>query len=192
MSSAVLISTAITVALALTGYLATYLNNLRLAQRQERLTRISRQLSDLYGPLLALADSNHQVYQELVRRHTRPSGNSPFRDATPPTEEEKTEWRLWFTTVFMPINRRIYELVVSKADLLIEDDMPEVLLRFCSHAAGYEITIRRWESGDYSEHLSFIGYPEEIRTYANDSFRLLKHEQNKLIRWEGSTATSEA
>jgi hypothetical protein len=176
MSSAAAFSAAITVALALIGYLATYTNNLRLSQRQERLTRVSRQLSDFYGPLLALSNSNHQVYQELLQRHTRPSGNPPFRDVTPPTEQEKLEWRLWFPTVFAPINRRIYELIVSKADLLIEDDMPEVLLQFCSHAAGYEITLKRWEAGDYSEHLSFIGYPAEIRAYATESFRLLKHE----------------
>jgi hypothetical protein len=40
-----MIAVAVTVALAFAGFAATHLNGLRLAQRQERLTRVNRQLS---------------------------------------------------------------------------------------------------------------------------------------------------
>ncbi|MGW3123595.1 hypothetical protein ACWDBW_41915 [Streptomyces sp. NPDC001107] len=41
-------ATAVTIAVAFVGYLATYLNNLPLSQRQERLSRVNRQLSEFY------------------------------------------------------------------------------------------------------------------------------------------------
>lgn len=37
-----------TVGLAFVGYMATYLNGLRLGQRQARLVRINQQLSEFY------------------------------------------------------------------------------------------------------------------------------------------------
>ncbi|MFG2593666.1 hypothetical protein [Streptomyces sp. NPDC048438] len=44
-----MITVVVTIALAFTGYVATYLSGLRLAQRQERLARLNRQLSDFVG-----------------------------------------------------------------------------------------------------------------------------------------------
>jgi hypothetical protein len=41
----------VTVAPAFAGCLATYLNGLRLAQRQARLARVSLRLRQFYGPL---------------------------------------------------------------------------------------------------------------------------------------------
>ncbi|MFC9748962.1 hypothetical protein [Streptomyces niveus] len=64
-----MIATAITVGLALLGYVATYLNSLRLSQRQERLSRLNRQLSDLYGPLFALTESNSRTYSAFMDPH---------------------------------------------------------------------------------------------------------------------------
>jgi hypothetical protein len=69
-------------------------------------------------------ESNYQIYREFLRTHLRTIGKSAFEDSTPPTDEEKHDWRLWMTTVFMPTNRRLYELVVTQADLLIEEDVP--------------------------------------------------------------------
>ena len=44
----------VSVLVALIGYVVKYFNDLRLAQRKDRLDRVSHQLSDLYGPLFAL------------------------------------------------------------------------------------------------------------------------------------------
>jgi hypothetical protein len=54
----------------------------------------------------------------------------------------------------MPGNRRIHELILSKADPLVENDMPQVLLVFCGHVLAYEVVLTRWEEGDFSEHTS--------------------------------------
>ena len=52
MTDAFFVTTAVTILLAFTGYLATYFNNLRLAQRNQRLERVSKQLGELSGPPL--------------------------------------------------------------------------------------------------------------------------------------------
>jgi hypothetical protein len=60
------LTSSVTVLLAFTGYVASYLYNLRLAQRKNRLERVTRQLSDLYGPLLALVSAGASSWIRLV------------------------------------------------------------------------------------------------------------------------------
>lgn len=59
----------VTVFLALIGYLYT----LFLARRKDRLKRINRQLSDLYGPLYALSRTGAYVWTSFRSQH-RPQG----------------------------------------------------------------------------------------------------------------------
>ncbi|PRX98103.1 hypothetical protein [Allonocardiopsis opalescens] len=172
----------VTIGLAFAGYVATYINGLRLAQRQERLARVNRQLSDLYGPLFALSESSRRTFDAFKERHARPGGVSPFAHETPPTEEELAEWRLWVTTVFLPNNRAMRDLVVRHADLLTEAEMPPLLLQLCAHVSGYEVTAARWAQGDYAEHLSVVWFPtDELGPYAREEFSKLKREQERLL-----------
>lgn len=172
----------VAIGLAFVGYVATYLNGVRLAQRQERLSRVNQQLSDFYGPLLALTQVNERIFGAFAERHARPGGVSVFQDATPPTEEELRDWRLWVTTVFLPNIRAMRDLVVGHADLLMEAEMPPLLLDLCAHVSGYEITAARWAEGDYAEHLSVVHFPAEaISDYARQGFGRLKAEQASLL-----------
>ncbi|MCX4987731.1 MULTISPECIES: hypothetical protein [unclassified Streptomyces] len=172
----------LTVGLAFIGYLATYLNGLRLTQRQARLARVNLQLSDFYGPLFALMEANSRVYDTFSEMFARPDGRDPFDHETPPTEEELTRWRTWATTVFIPNIRAMRDVVVTKADLLIEEAMPPALLQLCAHVAGYEITAARWAEGGYEDHLSLIPFPGmELREYTRDRFTRLKSEQAGLL-----------
>ncbi|MEU9362403.1 hypothetical protein AB0D35_30560 [Streptomyces sp. NPDC048301] len=175
-----------TIGLAFTGYIATYLNGLRLSQRQERLARVNRQLSDFYGPLFALTEANSRSFQAFKERNARPGGISPFDHETPPTEEELAEWRLWVTTVFLPNIRAMRDLVIRNADLLRESAMPPILLQLCAHVSGYEITAARWERGDFDQHLSVVSFPsEEIAGYARQGFAHLKEQQARLLGRRG-------
>ena len=54
---------------AVLGYFVTYGTNLRLAQRKDRLERINQQLSEFYGPLLALTQSSGQSWQAFRKRY---------------------------------------------------------------------------------------------------------------------------
>ncbi|MGW7465338.1 hypothetical protein ACWGJT_11630 [Streptomyces xantholiticus] len=177
----------VTVGLALVGYLATYLNGVRLAQRQARLARVNLQLSDFYGPLFALMEANSRTYDSFSERYARPDGRDPFDHDIPPTEHELAEWRTWATTVFIPNIQAMRDVVVTKADLLIEQEMPAALLQLCAHVSGYEITAARWAQGRYEEHLSVVSFPgRELRDYTRERFTRLKKEQAVLL---GQTAT---
>ncbi|NUO60009.1 MAG: hypothetical protein HOV78_25370 [Hamadaea sp.] len=175
-------SVIVTVGLAFVGYLMTYLNGLRLAQRQARLARINQQLSDLYGPLFALIEANLRIYDAFLAKHGRPDGRSPFDGEAPATEEALAGWRTWATTAFIPNIRAMRDVVVARADLLIEEQMPAVLLQLCAHVSGYEITAGRWAEGDYDERTSVVAWPgKELRLYISERFTHLKSEQARLL-----------
>jgi hypothetical protein len=179
-SNEVAITTIVTLALALGGYLVTYLNNLRLAQRQEQLARVNRQLSDLYGPLFALTQASDQLFEKFKEIY-RPLEDLTSKRADP-FAEELAVWRLWATTAFAPKNRKLYDIVTANADLLIEDTMPAPLVQLCAHVTAFEITLKQWEESDYSDHLAIIPYPGEgLRTYSRNSFNYLKARQAKLL-----------
>lgn len=172
----------VTVGLAVAGYLATYVNGVRLAQRQARLARVNVQLSEFYGPLFAIMEANSRIYDSFSERYARPDGRDPFDHDVPPTEGELAQWRTWATTVFIPNIQAMRDVVVGKADLLIEQEMPPALLQLCAHVSGYEITAARWAQGDYEEHLSGIPFPgRELQEYTRERFTRLKNEQAALL-----------
>jgi hypothetical protein len=67
------VTVAVSVVLALAGYLATYAYDLRLARRKDQLERVNEQLSDFYGPLLALVDAGRASWRGF-RTLYRPGG----------------------------------------------------------------------------------------------------------------------
>ena len=178
------------VAAAVIGYFVTYLTNLRLAQRNDRLERINRQLSEFYGPLLALTRSSGQSWQAFRQRY-RPTGSESFwKCDPPPTKEDAIAWRLWMTTVFVPVHQRMMELVLNRADLIEEPDMPSCLLALCAHVNGYQAILKEWETGEISiereDNISVVNFPgQELAEYAAAAFSRLKAEQADLL---GSTA----
>jgi hypothetical protein len=178
------------VAAAVIGYFVTYLTNLRLAQRNDRLERINRQLSEFYGPLLALTRSSGQSWQAFRQRYRPPGSESFWKSDPPPTKEDAIAWRLWMTTVFVPVHQRMMELVLNRADLIEEPDMPSCLLALCAHVNGYQAILKEWETGEISiereDNISVVNFPgQELAEYAAAAFSRLKAEQADLL---GSTA----
>jgi hypothetical protein len=180
MSATLLITTTATVLVAFAGFLATYLNNLRLSQRQERLARLNKQMSDLYGPLFAVTGTLDIAWRTF--RSNYRVGVSYFHDETSEaTEAEKEAWRSWMINVFAPHNERLYELIVNHTDLLIEDTMPDALLQLCAHALAWRVVFYQWENNDYSTYEALVVYPEKLIPYAQESFVRLKREQAELL-----------
>ena len=178
--------TLIGVLVAAVGYVVKHASDLRLAQRNDRLERINRQLSLFYGPLLALTHSSEESWAAFRRRY-RPGGEESFwRLGPPPTREDVLVWRLWMTTVFMPVSERITQLVIEHSDLIEEPEMPPCLLAVCAHVAGYQAVIKQWESDDVSlareDNLSLVNFPgQELAAYAATRFGQLKAEQAALL-----------
>jgi hypothetical protein len=178
---------------AVIGYFVTYVTNLRLAQRNDRLERINQQLSEFYGPLLALTRSSGQSWQAFRKRY-RPGGGSFWKSDPPLTVEAAAAWRLWMTTVFVPVHQQMMELVLNRAHLIEEPDMPPCLLTLCAHVNGYQAILKEWETGEISiereDNVSIVNFPgDELAAYAAAAFSRLKAEQAELL---GSNATSDA
>jgi hypothetical protein len=177
------------VLLAFVGYVVKYVNDLRLAQRKDRLDRVNRQLSELYGPLYALNAADSRLWSEFMHLHAPKSQAFWSLTGKPPTDEQAEAWRLWMTTVFMPLNREMRNAVVDHADLLRDSDgMPKCLLDLCAHVAGYETVLERWRSGNFDTHkardnVSVINFPvSELASYIDAAYLELKREQNALLR----------
>lgn len=165
---------------AIIGLFISYWSNLRLARRKDQLERVDDQLREFYGPMLALVSASGGSWEILWDKY-RP-GDREYWDANP-TSEQAEAWRRWMSVVFMPLNRQMRDLIVNKAHLLEETEMPACLLKVCTHVSAYEPILERWSNGDFSEHAPEIPYPRsEIEPYAKNSFTKLKSRRGELLR----------
>jgi hypothetical protein len=165
--------------------------NLRLARRKDCLERINRQLGEFYGPLHALNMAAMRAWTELQQRHALWGADVFFTeaeaDAMPRfTAAEAETWRLWMTDVFMPLNRRMVEIVVNHADLLIETSIPQCLQDLCAHVVCFEAVLGRWQaeespSSERCDNKSVILFPETLAPYVEDRFIRLKRDQARLL-----------
>jgi hypothetical protein len=166
---------------ALVGVFGAYFYNTALARRKDRLDRVNRQLSEFYGPLLASVAASTRSW-EAFRSRYRPGGSYWDRDPSP-TQEEAEAWRLWMTEVFVPLNERVAELVVTKADLLVSHDMPPCLLDLVAHVESYRAVLASWGKGNFRENTAPFNYPQPaLQRYAEACFSDLKAEQEGLLR----------
>jgi hypothetical protein len=163
-----------------------------LANREARLERINAQLKLLYGPLYALTHASNRSWKAF-RATCRPGG-AFFGGHPPPTEGELREWRLWMTTVFMPLNLDMEKLVLSNMDLLVGDKIDDSLVELCAHVQAYKTVMVRWEQSDFSIHHAPMNFPsEEVREYVSINYASLRREQQSLLaltletRAEGGT-----
>jgi hypothetical protein len=188
MSEAVIAASA-AICIAVLGALLSYVNNRRLQRRQARLERLNAQLREFYGPLYATFQAQRIAHLRFVNT-LRPGSSTLFAPDVPPLNDEELRlWRLWAQSAHQHRSSRAYEVIISKAHLLIEDEMPPCLLKFCAHKAGYDVLIERWTQHDYTEHLSVVRHPgDELHNYLQQSFTRLKREQaRELEATQGST-----
>ena len=170
----------VTISLALLGYFVTYLNNLRLAKRADKLRFITTQIDELYGPLYVITQTGQILFQALNAQGMK-QGRLIINQDAPDSAEDISEWRIWVEDVFQPLYEQLDQIIIQKAHLIIEDEMPQCLKRFLAHTAGYKAVIKKWQLGDFTESSSVIHYPVEIEDYAEKSYLMLKAKQKKLI-----------
>ena len=176
-----LTTTIVTIALAVLGYLAKYFNDIKIANRKDKLDRINRQLKEFYGPLLGLMSSSSSSWIKF-RKTYRTNVKAYFDIENPPSEKDKEIWRNWMKTIFIPINEKAYDIIIKNSDLIIEDEFPKCFKDFCAHVETYRPVLNKWNENDFTEHTSLLNYPIEVLNYVEKSFRKLKEEQNQLIK----------
>jgi hypothetical protein len=164
----------LTVVLAFVGYLTTFLSARMLARRKDKLDLVNRRLNEFYGPLYVASQAGNIAYHSLLQKQGK-TQSFPILDG------EMKEWMLWMTTIFMPLNDVREKVIIEKAHLIVEEQMPRCLLDFVTHVVGYKAVLAKWSEGDYAERRSTIGWPPEFDAYVERSYQALKAEQTKLL-----------
>jgi hypothetical protein len=164
----------LTILLALVGYLATFMSAQVLARRKDKLDLVNRRLNEFYGPLYVASQAGNIAYRSLLNRMGK-------AQSFPILDSEMKEWMLWMTTIFMPLNDEREKIIIKKAYLIIEEQMPQCLLDFVTHVVGYKAVMARWAEGDYTERRSTIGWPPEFDLYVERSYAALKAQQTYLL-----------
>jgi hypothetical protein len=180
--TAAAITASAAICVAVLGALLSYLYTRRQERRKARLERLNAQLQEFYGPLYAIFEANRIAHLEFVK--TLREGTTTLFDENvePLNEDELRLWRLWAQSAHQHRSTPAYEVIINKAHLLIQDEMPPCLLQFCAHKAGYDVVIERWKQGDYTEHLSVVRHPgDALHEYLQHSFVALKRKQAEEI-----------
>ncbi|MGD0832308.1 MAG: hypothetical protein ABR907_15325 [Terracidiphilus sp.] len=164
----------LTVLLAFVGYLATFLSARVMARRKDKLELVNRRLNEFYGPLYVASQAGNIAYRSLLKKQGK-------TQSFPILDSEMKEWMLWMTTIFMPLNDVREKIIIEKAYLVVEEQMPHCLLDFVTHVVGYKAVLKKWEHDDLSERRSTIGWPPEFDIYVERSYAALKAEQTRLL-----------
>lgn len=164
----------LTIVLAFLGYIVSFMSNRMIARRADMLGLVNKRLNEFYGPLYVASEAGNIAYRSLLARLGKDQSN-PIQD------HELKEWMLWVNTIFMPLNDIREKIIIEKAYLIVEEQMPQCLLDFVTHVVGYKAVLAKWEDGDYSERRSTIGWPPEFDAYVQRSYAALKAEQTRLI-----------
>jgi hypothetical protein len=164
----------LTIALAFIGYLVTMFGSRMNARRRDKLRLVNKRLNEFYGPLYVASEAGNIAYRSLLKRQGK-------LQSDPITDEEMKEWMLWMKTIFMPLNDIREKIIIEKAYLIVEEQMPQCLLDFVTHVVGYKAVLSKWAEGDYTERRSTIGWPPEFDIYVKNSYAALKAEQTRLL-----------
>lgn len=164
----------LTIILAFLSYLMAFLSSRMMARRADMLKLVNMQLNEFYGPLYVAGQAGNIAYRSLLARQGK-------TQSYPILDSELKDWVLWMETIFMPLNDIREKIIIEKAHLIIEEEMPRCLLDFVTHVVGYKAIMARWAEGDYSERRSTIGWPPEFDAYVERSYKTLKAQQMALI-----------
>ncbi|WP_197281384.1 hypothetical protein [Micromonospora sp. NRRL B-16802] len=173
--TAAIIAASASIVVAVFAFLLNQYGQVRLERRQARLTRINSQLRDLYGPLNAMVDANERIWAALRQMHMPKSSERNPEGGNP-------EWQRWRDEVLQPANRRMSDLILAHADLVVEVEVPAPLRDFCAHVAAQEI-LRVAEFEEGVRERALIRHPGDAYvSYVRRTFANLKKEQAQLLR----------
>ena len=164
----------LTMIVAFAGYAITFLSAHMLARRRDKLELVNKRLNEFYGPLYVASQAGNIAYRSLLKKQGK-------TQSEPITDADLKDWVLWMRTIFIPLNEIREKIIIDKAHLIIEEQMPQCLLDFVTHVVGYKAVLAKWAEGNYSERRSTIGWPPEFDVYVKRSYAALKAEQSWLM-----------
>lgn len=149
-------------------------------RRLDQLNRVNDQLRLLYGPLHALSRAGDQSWLAFRKRH-RPQGAFWGVPGDPPTRADETAWRHWMKTVFMPLNLKMEELILTQAHLLEGASLDESMVLLCAHVESYKTVLQRWENQDFADHVAPVVFPERFPEEVTAVYATLRARQKELL-----------
>lgn len=165
----------------LIAVLAYWLNSLGETRRtvhRAKLEWVNSQLRELYGPLLVLTDVNETAWNEYKSRYL--TEGTQRRRPEVMTEQEKRRWKVWMSTVFAPAGLQMRDTIMRHGDLIIGNEMPKVVLDFCSHVSSLEVLLAEWNSSEEEEEVLVRHPGSEFVEYVRASYKHLKEVQSIL------------
>ena len=170
----------VSVLLAVFGYIVTHQLQLR-AQRyrarvEARFDFVSDQLAQLYGPLYARVEANSAAYA-VFRKTFRPGLPLDYAQFT---DHEKLIWRQWAENVFIPSNLEIREVIDKNAHLLVEGELPDILIRLISHIESSKLVLAMIENNELATLDLFEPWPDGLQAYVQEKYREVAKEHADL------------
>ena len=171
------ITASASIVVAVLVFVGNQLAQARNERRQAALDRVNTQLRELYGPLFALVEVNEHLWRAVRESHL------PGRDeraSAALSESQTAQWRTWLSEALMPANKKMRDVIVQHADLLLDNDMPQVLQDFCAHVASYEVLLSRMDQP--SVERAVVRHPgKPYVSYVQTSYAALRKERERLL-----------
>jgi hypothetical protein len=165
-------------------------------KRATKLTRLNKQVSDLYGPLYALYETGERNWFAFIEIYSQDPMPVPLfrrffpsegREVPAPDREALKAFRRYMKTMFMPTNVAMEECIVNNAELLVGKTIPDPLIQLCVHVASNKPVLDRWKTKefddlDHKDHQPTVQHPGfAVRNHIRAAFHVLKEEQEKVI-----------
>ena len=164
------------------------------ARHNAQLARLSKQLSDLYGPLYALYEAGERNWLQFLCEYssdTRPLNVRLFlpdsgHSFAPPNSDALSEYRRRMKRLFMPTNYAMQRAISGHADLIIGDELPEELTSFLAHVAAATLLMNQWRTDattslDVEAHRVRYPHPSGLKNYLRAAFKVLKERQQAML-----------
>jgi hypothetical protein len=191
-------SAALSIALAVIGYISTALHTLRAQQHTARVGRCGEQLKELYGPLLACVTASKSSYDAMLRQASHACGKDVMKPSefsavcrSSPGGPSARCYHMWVREVLLPLSEKAANLVVRRADLLEGSSIEPLLLQLVAHVSALKVLVRQWEqssgndngSGEFDllPNASAIPYPDDLQEWVERGYSQLKRRQAGLL-----------
>lgn len=177
------------IASAIIGYTVSFGD----AHRKVQVDKLDKQIERLYGPLYAFSTASHQAWSDLRRVSGR--GVYFFNDEDMPDAESVELWRRWMKIVFMPLNLKMEDAIVTNVQLLEGKEIYPCFIDFISHVESYKATLASWKDDDdltqtknrtVKANTAVIVYPQDLDQCISEQLTNSFRRRQELERfWTG-------
>ncbi|MFB8172633.1 hypothetical protein ACFC60_32270 [Kitasatospora purpeofusca] len=177
---AALITASASILIALIAYLMNHRGEIQRSSHQAQLEWVNSQPRELYGPLLVLSETNERSWKAFRAKYLPPqSERIPESRLSSPDRER---WSRWVSSSFAPSAQKMRDMILEHGDLIIEDDIPDIVLEFCAHASSYDTRVVSNDTLGTEDDLLIRHPGNDFLNYVRASYRDLKNRQAILMK----------